>query len=189
MEKEFFIDVKGFESEYKISSYGKVISKSRLKSIGNKTEYISKEIELKQNKNNKGYFCVTLSKNGKVKKIQIHQLIAICFHGHIPCGHLVVVDHFDNDKENNYYKNIRLVSQRENASKDRVEGSSEFVGVYWYKPNNKWTAKIMINKKRYYLGLFDSESDANVFYKKALELKDFEGKVKNFRLFVKSKII
>ena len=188
MQEEIYKDVVGFEKEYKISDNGKVVSKRRLKIIGGKTEYISNEIVLKQNKNPKGYFCVTLSKNGKVKKFLVHQLVAICFLNHKICGHKIVVDHLDNDKENNNYKNLRLISQRENASKDIARGSSNYVGVYWYSPNKKWTAKILINKKRYYLGLFKTENEANLFYQEALKEKYFAEKVDNFRIFIKNKL-
>lgn len=188
MEKENFKDVIGFENQYKISEFGKVVSKSRIKEIGLGCQYLSKEKILKQSKNNKGYFCVSLSNGGKVTKMQVHQLVAINFLNHKPNGHEKVIDHIDNNKENNHVENLQIISQRENASKDIVRGSSDFIGVYWYKPNKKWTAKILIKNKRYYLGLFESEVEANVFYQTALKEKDFAGVVDNFRVFVKNKI-
>ena len=44
MKKEIFKDVKGFENEYKISNFGKIVSKKRVKIIGGETKYFSKEI-------------------------------------------------------------------------------------------------------------------------------------------------
>ena len=188
MKKEIFKDVKGFENEYKISNLGKIVSKKRVKIIGGETKYFSKEIILKQNKNPQGYFCVTLSKNGKIKKFQVHQLVAICFLNHEICGYEKVIDHKNNDKTDNRLENLQIISQRENASKNMSRGSSDFIGVYWYSPNKKWTAKILINKKRYYLGLFKTENEANLFYQEALKEKDFAGKVDNFRVFIKNKL-
>ena len=74
------------------------------------------------------------------------------------------------------------------VSKNMSRGSSDFIGVYWYSPNKKWTAKILINKKRYYLGLFKTENEANLFYQEALKEKYFAEKVDNFRIFIKNKL-
>lgn len=48
MKKEIFKDVKGFENEYKISNFGKIVSKKRVKIIGGETKYFSKEIILQK---------------------------------------------------------------------------------------------------------------------------------------------
>ena len=187
MENKIWKKVKGFKG-YEISEYGDVKSLSRIKKIGYKTEYLSKEIILKQHKNTKGYFCVTLSKNGKVKKFQVHQLVAICFLNHTPNNYNNVVDHDDNDKENNHYKNLKIITQRENSTKDINRGSSSFVGVYWYGSHKKWCSKIMINKKRIYLGLFETEEEAGFYYKIALMKIDLFDTVLNYRKFIKNEI-
>lgn len=46
--------------------------------------------------------------------------------------------------------------------------TSEYKGVYFHKAANKWHAKITINGKRKYLGLFKTELEAHNAYQKAL---------------------
>jgi hypothetical protein len=115
------------------------------------------------------YLVVSLQSNGKQKTYQVHVLIAMAFHGHIPCGYKVVVDHKDNNPLNNRADNIRLTTNRENSSKDKVRLYSRFVGVTWHKNNRKWQAAIQVKKTSIYLGSFDAEIDANNAYQKALQ--------------------
>jgi len=97
--------------------------------------------------------------------MKIHQLVAIAFLNHIPCGHELVVDHIDNDPTNNNIENLQIVTNRQNCSKDR-KGKSIYTGVHWNK--KYWVASITINKKRFHLGSFDCEIKASKVYKKAL---------------------
>jgi hypothetical protein len=56
--------------------------------------------------------------------------------------------------------------------------SSSYVGVYWSKRQNKWVAEIRHMRKRYWLGLHDTEADAARAYdQKALELYGINAKL------------
>ena len=63
LNREIWIDIKGFENSYMISSFGRVFSKNR--NIIKKSVY---------NKN--GYLKVNLWKDGKVYTYSVHRLVA-----------------------------------------------------------------------------------------------------------------
>lgn len=61
-----------------------------------------------------GYMYIKLCEFGEYKRFSIHRAVAMCF-----CdGHRdgFVVDHIDGDRQNNYYKNLRWCSQKDNLS-------------------------------------------------------------------------
>lgn len=77
------------------------------------------------------------------------------------------VDHEDVDPQNNKWENLRECNQSQNSanSRKRVDGlSSSYKGVCWHAAAEKWMAQIVCNGRRYYLGLFDIESDAAQAY-------------------------
>lgn len=73
-----------------------------------------------------------------------------------------IVDHISRDSQNNHPSNLRIVTNEQNSrNKTKAKNtSSNYVGVSWYKPLNKWQSHICINKKLFNLGYFLSESDA-----------------------------
>ena len=95
---------------------------------------------------------------GKTREY-LHRLIA-------NAGKGVVVDHIDGDTMNNTRSNLRLCSQQENTwnSKSR-KSCSGFKGVA--KHQGKWTARLTINGKNLYLGLFETKEDAAISYNNA----------------------
>jgi len=165
MENEEWRDIPGYEGQYKISDLG------RVKSIKNGVERI-----LKLNPDSHGYATVAPSINNNQKQILVHQTMAIVFLGHVPCGLKAVVDHIDNNKLNNSLTNIQIISARENVSKDRIGGSSSFLGVYFNKKNNRFHSAISIDGKQLFIGCYKEEIDASNAYLKALHLLNSEGK-------------
>jgi len=155
---EIWKTIDGYE-DYQVSSLGNVKSLKQ-----------SKERILKLTIDDKGYKRVGFCFKGTRKIFKVHKLVAMSFHGHIPNGYNIVVDHINNNKLDNRAINIQLISMRENASKDRVGGSSSFVGVSWCKKHRKWQSFIRFNERKIRLGHFDKEIDAADAYKKALLL-------------------
>ena len=109
-----------------------------------------------------------LHKNGKAKGLKVSQLVAMAFLNHEPCGQDIVVDHKDNDPSNNRLENLKLITNRENCSKDK-KGSSQYAGVSWNKAAKKWHSKIWINGKRIYLGSFKDELEAHKAYRQKMQ--------------------
>ena len=161
METEIWKDIKDYEGLYQVSNLGRV-----------KSLKFGKERILKGNKNFNGYSLVALYKDGKTKTITVHQLVAMAFLSHKPCGYKLVVDHINTVKTDNRLQNLQLITHRENLSKDKRWSSkytSKYTGVFWYKRSQKWRAEIRINGKIKYLGSFKSELEASEAYQSKLE--------------------
>ena len=153
---EIWKEVPDYEN-YQVSNFGRV-----------KSLWFDKERILKAGVDGRGYLTVGLSENSNGKTFQVHQLVAICFLGHEPCGLKIVVDHIDNNPLNNHVDNLQLTTQRHNLSKDKKGYSSKYVGVSWCKRDKKWKTTIQINGKNKNLGQFTCEIEASEYYQNAL---------------------
>ena len=156
MKTEIWKDIKDYEGLYKVSNLGRV-----------KSLKFGKERILSAATNATGYSLVALC-NGKTKAITVHQLVAMAFLNHKPCGHKIVVDHINTIKTDNRLENLQVITHRQNCTKDK-KGTSKYTGVHWCKPRNKWRAEIRINGKTKYLGSFKSELEASEAYQLKLE--------------------
>jgi len=173
MIKEIYKNIKGYEDSYQISNLGNVKSLRRLVVNSNNVSYVLKEKILKEGSDGGGYKYVILRKNNKSYNVKIHKLVALSFLNHTPSGQRVVIDHIDNNKANNRLNNLQIISQRENSSKDKKNGTSKYVGVSWKTREKKWRASIRDKGKRYDLGLFKTEYEAHLRYQeKLLEIKN-----------------
>lgn len=159
---EIWKDIEGYQG-YQVSNTGKV------KSLNYKRT--GREQELKPGLNRYGYYTVVLCKEGRMKGMKVHRLVAEAFI--TKEGERNYVDHLDCNKLNNHASNLRWVTKHENNQnlKANREGktSSRFVGVTWAKDNSLWKAQIKIDKKNKYLGQFASELEAGEAYDLALE--------------------
>lgn len=82
----------------------------------------------------------------------------------------LVTDHIDDNGLNNQKENLRFITQRENCQYPRTGNkSSPHPGVNWHKQRRKWRARIWVNSRERYLGLFNSEGEAAQAYQDALE--------------------
>jgi hypothetical protein len=116
--EEIFKDVKGYEGLYQVSNLGRVKSLPKTWVSGNGGFRSHYGKILKATKCSSGYYQVGLYKDGVSKKLRIHKLVAMAFFNHAPNGYKIVVDHIDNNKENNRVDNLQLITNRENSSKD-----------------------------------------------------------------------
>lgn len=150
---DVFKEIPDYNGDYQISNLGEV------KSFKN-----NKELILSPCINTFGYKVVHLCKEGKPKTFKIHQLVAMAFLNHKPCGYNKVINHIDFNKLNNNVDNIEITTQRKNSNKKHIKSLSKYVGVVYAKHAKKWKAQIMINKKVKYLGYFNNEYDAHISY-------------------------
>lgn len=81
------------------------------------------------------------------------------------------IDHKMHNKKDNRKSQLRICTTQKNNMNRSVSknNTSGVTGVGWHKKNNKWEAKIKINKKLLYLGQFDKFEDAVKARKKAEE--------------------
>ena len=168
--KEIYKDIPGYEGLYQVSNLGDLKSFDRLVSHRYGGYRLLKGKNKKATKTNIGYLVVNLSKNGKNKTFNIHQLVAMAFLNHIPEGHKIVVDHIDNNKTNNRLDNLQLITPRENTSKDKTGYTSEYIGVSWNKKRRKWVSTININGQVIFLGRFNNEYEAHLKYQEKLKM-------------------
>jgi hypothetical protein len=169
MQEEIWKDIPNYEGLYQVSNLGRVKSLPRIKMNCGKYPFMTKERILKVSKNNKGYFYAKLSLNSVENTIAVHKLVAISFLNHTHCGYKEVVDHINNNREDNRLENLQLITPRENSSKDRMGYSSRYIGVSKHKANDKWEAKIHIKGKNIYLGRFTTEQEAYLAYQNKLK--------------------
>ena len=74
-----------------------------------------------------------------------------------------IVDHKNRNGLDNRIINLRLCSKAENNQNKNISknNKSGYRGVSLYKPNGKWIARLMVNKKAIHLGYFDTPEEAN----------------------------
>ena len=163
---EEFRDIKGYEGIYQISNLGRVKSFKL-----NKEKILVKSV-------NSGYYTVNLYKNKNQKTRRVHQLVAEAFLNHVR-GLKLVIDHINHNRLDNKAINLQWVTIRENTSKDkwRLETSSKYLGVSWYKRRRTYQAQIKVNGKAKHLGYFTREIEASEAYQK--ELRKIEKEVSN----------
>lgn len=111
-------------------------------------------------KDSRGYIVTTI----KRKQYNVHRLIWIWHNGDIVDG--IEIDHINRIKSDNKIENLRLATTSQNQfntikSKDNTSG---YKGVGWHKSENKWRARISINKKRIDLGHYSSAEEAHNAY-------------------------
>ena len=119
-EGEIWKDVVGYEGLYKVSDKGNIYSVERIGANGQELGGII----LKPRPTIKGYLQVHLCKNGKIKNNYIHRLVAEAF---IPNPNdYPEVNHLDEDKANNYVKNLEWCTRERNMNHGtRGERTSE----------------------------------------------------------------
>ncbi len=117
--EEIWKDIKGYEGLYKVSNLGRVRDfKGKIKPMY---------------KQNKGYYCLSLCKDGKTFHPTIHRLVAEHFIDN-PNG-LTQVNHKDGDKSNNHATNLEWCNQRMNYN----HGMQNF---YYSHNENHFFAKL-----------------------------------------------
>lgn len=166
--EEIWKDIPGWEGYYQVSSMGQVKSVEReIPHLGSRR--VLRERILSLTPDGGGYLKVRICKEGAGRVRKAHQLVAEAFLGHKPCGMEMIVHHKNLKRTDNRADNLEIVTNRENASQRKTQGTSEYVGVCWSKQAKKWGARITFGEEYVHLGLFFCECEASMAYQKALK--------------------
>lgn len=95
------------------------------------------------------------------KHIFLHRLLT-------NAGTSTAIDHISGCGLDNRKSNLRIAtySQNQHNQKLNIKNTSGHKGVYWNKNRRKWSVMIALNKKRHFLGNYESIDDAKNAYAK-----------------------
>ena len=110
MKNEIWKPIKKYENLYQVSNFGNVKRIERVNSYGRKL----KEKILIPCKDLDGYLRLPLTINGKSKTFKVHRLVAEAFVDNPK--NKETVNHIDENKANNFYKNLEWLSRDENRN-------------------------------------------------------------------------
>ncbi len=165
--------IKGYESLYYITSFGRVWSHERKYVVGNGAirECSGKFLKIQLNKST-GYLHISLCKSSKVKSCKIHILVAT--HYILNPLNLPMVNHKDGIKSNCRKNNLEWCTKDENENHASInklytfKKHSDYYGVTFdisLKQRKKpWRAIIGSNSKRIHIGTYRIEVEAAQAY-------------------------
>ena len=106
-----------------------------------------------------GYSKIRIDNYGHVA----HRLAWLYVTGAFPTGEL---DHINGVRSDNRFSNLRDVSHTENQRNCGLasNNTSGYRGVCFHKQMQRWMARVHVNDKKIYLGLFDTPEDAHAAY-------------------------
>ena len=187
---EVYIPVVGFEDRYEISNYGNIRTLNRLEDckLKNSPKRTIKQKQIKLCENKNGYYHICLRKNSKIKTIEIHRLVYMCF---ISIDYLpnYVLDHIDGIRTNNKLTNLQVITQSENVKKgiNNINNRhSKHDNIIYDKIRDKW--RVIINGK--FIGRYKTEelaiieknkyitSNSNILLNDVLEWHSLNGRCK-----------
>lgn len=116
-----------------------------------------------------------LHRNGYVyidlfrRRMLAHRVAWMLHHGTDP-GQMQI-DHIDGDRTNNRISNLRIATNAENGRNAKLynTNTSGVKGVTWHAHTRKWLAKIGLNWRTHYVGIFDTVEEAAVAIQEARE--------------------
>jgi len=155
---EIWKDITGYEGLYQVSNLGNVKNANA---------------KILKHRFRREYKSVVLYKNKIGKPYSIHRLVArefIINESNKPC-----VNHINGNRVDNTVSNLEWVNSRENSS-HRYINKTLPTGVSKVKKCKKYTAQIVVNKKKIYLGNFDLPSEASKAYNDAIKFYNLENK-------------
>lgn len=82
----------------------------------------------------------------------VHRIIFLMHHGYIP----EVIDHIDNNIQNNKIENLRSATKSQNHQNavSHKNNTSGCKNVFWHESSSKWQVKLRSNGKMHHVGSF-----------------------------------
>ena len=104
-----------------------------------------------------GYIRIGLNiGNRKVVELKAHQFAWFWVY----CEFVDCIDHINGVRDDNRIINLRSITQQENV----WNRNDNRKGYNYFKPTNKWRARIKLNEKEIHLGYFNTEEEAKIAY-------------------------
>ncbi len=116
-------------------------------------------------KGSKGYYATRI----KGRRIYLHKIVFFMFHNYIPKR----IRFLDGNTLNYSIENLKDCTSSEILfrAKIRNDNTSGYKGISWSKRRNKWVGWISKDKKKTWLGYFDSKNKAyQAYINKSIEL-------------------
>lgn len=152
---EIWKDIVGYEGLYQVSNFGNV-----------KSLYFGRQKILKQCLGTNGYLFVNLYKDKNTIPVMIHRVVFEAFYGIKSCRKYVI-DHIDNNKQNNLITNLQYISIRLNSSKDK-KSKTGYPNIYFN--SGAYLVRMRVNNVKKTIGTFytieDAISNRDIFIKK-----------------------
>ena len=123
-------------------------------------KYLDKRIKIWKNKkssNCNDYLRTRIDE----KKVLVHTIIALCYLGERPEGKQI--DHINSIRNDNRVENLQYITASENCLKQTNIKGKPIKGTQKL-PSGRFRVTIHINKKRTYLGTYDTEEEAIEIY-------------------------
>lgn len=129
---EIWKEITGYEGLYQVSNLGNVRRIKHIETNRNGVQRILGDKNIARSIDEKGYFLVSLSKDGKQKTRRIHRLVAEMF---IPNpNNYPQVNHKDEDKRNNKVDNLEWCTNKYNSNYgNRCQNISKTIRLWWEK--------------------------------------------------------
>lgn len=147
---EIWRDIPSYNGLYKVSNFGNVVSLN----YGN-----TKKRKLLKLNNVNGYKNVTLCSDNTKTSFGVHRLVVWAFMG-VLSNKNIHVDHKNNNKIDNRFGNLQILTSRENSIKEISKNLP--IGVT--KVRGKFRARVSINGKPTHLGYFNTPKEARDKY-------------------------
>lgn len=142
---EIWKDVVGYEGLYQVSNLGRV-----------KSLYFNKSKILKISIGTSGYSFVNLYKDKKPYPSMIHRLVYEAFYGVRSCRRMVI-DHIDNNKQNNVLENLQYITNRENSSRGKKSKTGH---NNVYLNSGSYLVRMRVNGRKFSVGTFRTIEEA-----------------------------